>query len=54
MFVAVSNSILLSVVTVKIFFMDLKISKPEIPVNYIIKCDKCFRPLNLPSEYYKK
>ncbi len=26
--------------------------KPEIPVNYIITCEKCYRPLELPKEYY--
>jgi hypothetical protein len=30
-----------------------KILKPNIPVNYIINCDKCFRPFNLPDKYYK-
>ena len=31
-----------------------KIPKPNIPVDYIISCDKCFRPLDLPAKYYKK
>jgi hypothetical protein len=26
--------------------------KPEIPVNYIITCEKCYRPLDLPKKYY--
>lgn len=26
--------------------------KPEIPVNYIITCEKCTRQLELPSNYY--
>lgn len=26
--------------------------KPEIPVNYIITCEKCNRPLELPTHYY--
>ena len=26
--------------------------KPEIPVNYIITCEKCNRPLDLPEKYY--
>ena len=31
-----------------------KIPKPNIPVDYIISCVKCFRPLDLPAKYYKK
>ncbi len=26
--------------------------KPKIPVNYIITCEKCNRPLELPKHYY--
>jgi len=26
--------------------------KPKIPVDYIITCDKCYRPLDLPKKYY--
>ncbi len=28
--------------------------KPKIPVNYIIKCEKCNRPLHLHEKYYVK
>jgi hypothetical protein len=31
-----------------------KIQKPKIPVSYVIECNKCFRPLDLPSKYYTK
>lgn len=26
--------------------------KPKLPVNYIITCEKCNRPLDLPKHYY--
>lgn len=29
-----------------------KVLKPILPVNYIIHCLECFRPLDLPSTYY--
>lgn len=28
--------------------------KPDLPVNYIITCEKCHRPLELPDKYYLK
>jgi hypothetical protein len=31
-----------------------KIQKPQVQVSYMITCNKCDRPLDLPSKYYTK